>query len=82
MLPNPCYDSVAHKGCPDRKVGCAIDCPKWAAYTVEREKVYAKRRAEYETDEVLIERGITSTLDGRRRREAKRSKKNRGSNWG
>ena len=82
MLPNPCFDSVTRKGCPDRHAGCAIDCPKWAAYTIEREKVYARRKVEYDTNAVLIEKGTAGKLEGRRRREAKRSKKNRGSRWG
>lgn len=29
--------------CPNRKAGCAIDCEKWAAYVVERDKTYKKR---------------------------------------
>lgn len=31
------------KDCPGRKAGCAIDCEKWAAYVVERDKTYKKR---------------------------------------
>jgi hypothetical protein len=30
--------------CPDRKGGCAITCPKWQKYTVERQKIYDKRK--------------------------------------
>jgi hypothetical protein len=31
------------KDCLDRKPGCAIDCPKWAEYLVERDGSYEIR---------------------------------------
>lgn len=36
------------KDCAGRKPGCAINCEKWAAYLVEREKFYKKRNEEAE----------------------------------
>lgn len=35
---NPCTPD-----CQDRKVGCAIDCSKWAAYVQKRNADYVKR---------------------------------------
>lgn len=54
MTTNPKFNLYKSEGpkppcgrdCPDRKAGCAIDCEKWAAYVVERNKVYAARIAE------------------------------------
>lgn len=42
-MDSPCYDKATKTDCPRRCKGCAIDCPEWAAYEVERNKVYEQR---------------------------------------
>lgn len=43
-MKNPCYDTVTHKDCPRRCSGCAVGCPDWQAYIIERTKDYDKRK--------------------------------------
>lgn len=40
----PCYDRLTKTDCPDRHGGCQLNCEKWQAYVVERDKVYEKRK--------------------------------------
>lgn len=43
---SPCYDVENKKDCSERHAGCAVNCPKWAAYVEARNAEYARRRAE------------------------------------
>lgn len=47
-MKNPCYDTNTKRDCPDRKPGCAINCPEWASYVDERDKIYKRRRNDRE----------------------------------
>lgn len=42
--PSPCYDRETKEDCPDRQVGCAKTCERWAKYIEKREKVYLERK--------------------------------------
>ena len=59
-IPNPCYDSKTKTDCYERHQGCAVDCPKWAAYAKEKDKYYAelkiKRAADSATQAVFEKR--------------------------
>ena len=54
--PNPCYDVKTKTSCPDRCNGCAVTCPKWAAYEKARTEVYDKRKDEFNRDAVRFAR--------------------------
>ena len=56
-MDNPCYDRVNKIDCPRRKGGCSVDCPDWAKYIEEREKMYKERAIEYESRAVVFETG-------------------------
>lgn len=66
-MKNPCYDPATKTGCPARRPGCAVDCPDWAEYVDERDKVYNARRASSEFD--------SEAIDISRRRKLKREKR-------
>lgn len=51
---SPCYDTIKHIDCPDRKAGCAVNCPKWAAYVKARDEEYKAKQAQRAVDGVLI----------------------------
>lgn len=42
-MDSPCYDKKTKTDCPRRCKGCAVNCPEWAAYVRERNKVYEQR---------------------------------------
>lgn len=43
-MKNPCYDMNTQSDCPDRHVGCAVNCTKWNEYIKLREDEYARRK--------------------------------------
>lgn len=43
MITPPCYNRELKMDCPDRKVGCASTCEKWATYVALRDEYYEKR---------------------------------------
>lgn len=73
---SPCYDIETKTDCPDRKAGCAVECPKWAAYVEKRNADYEKRRAaaeaRYALEDTMRRRNVrrfrNKTSDARRKR--------------
>lgn len=59
---NPCG-----RDCPDRTVGCAAGCEKWAAYTQKRAQDYERRKARGELSDDLNRLSIQRTNRGKRR---------------
>ena len=66
---NPCYDVATRTDCPDREVGCAVECPRWAKYVEERDKMYQERR---------LDNDIKSTLSPAHKLRIKQQSKNIG----
>ena len=46
-MKNPCYDEELKRDCPDRCVGCAVNCERWAEYVRIRDAEYADRLDDY-----------------------------------
>lgn len=46
MATPPCFDVSTRTDCPRRHEGCAVGCPDWEKYVVERDAEYKKRRDE------------------------------------
>ena len=72
---NPCYDKKTKTDCHERRCGCAVTCPKWAAYAKEKDEYYKKlkikRDAEIATQIVFEKRSsdhIKALARDRRRR--------------
>lgn len=51
----PCYDRSTDTDCPNRCGGCQLKCEKWAAYVIERDKVYEQRKIEFLANSVIGE---------------------------
>lgn len=68
---NPCHN------CPDRKAMCWTTCPKWAAYTQERDAGYAERRKKAEAEEMMCDhyRTVTKMKDRFRAAQQKNRRK-------
>lgn len=60
-MDSPCYNRETHTDCPRRHSGCAVDCPDWAAYCVERDKDY-ERRAEVCKKHFVIGKSIDDRI--------------------
>lgn len=43
VIEPPCYDKGSKTDCPDRHVGCASTCPKWAEYVENRDEEYRQK---------------------------------------
>lgn len=50
MIKNPCYNTTTKTDCPDRSLGCAARCPKWAEYVKQRDAMYQQRNREKEAE--------------------------------
>lgn len=74
---SPCYDSINRIDCPDRKAGCAVNCPKWADYVKARDEEYAAKAAERAADDVLI-KGMAKRRDFMCKDKMKNSHRYRG----
>lgn len=61
MIKNPCYDEELRRDCPDRCVGCAVNCKKWTKYVQMRNDMYERKLVEYAADSIIH--------DARRERE-------------
>lgn len=64
-MTNPCYNERTKTDCPDRKAGCAGNCPKWAEYEKNRNEGYkakAKASAAIPFNETSIDRKIKYSL--------------------
>lgn len=66
-MDRPCFDKKTHTDCPKRHSGCAIDCPEWAAYCVERDKEYERRAKVCKQNFIL-----GKTIDDRHAKKLKR----------
>lgn len=55
-MKNPCYNEQTKTDCPKRSQSCRLDCPKWAAYLIERDKEYERRRIEAPVSGAFSER--------------------------
>ena len=51
----PCYDRETKTDCPDRCGGCQVNCEKWQAYVVERDKGYEKRKNDFNANSIIAE---------------------------
>ena len=49
-MKSPCYDYKNRKDCPNRKIGCAIDCEKWKEFTKYKEEMRKKISDAKETE--------------------------------
>lgn len=54
MLNSPCFNKETKTDCPDRKGGCAVNCPKWAKYVEEREEEYQQRKIECDAKQLAM----------------------------
>ena len=68
-MKNPCF--VDGRDCPRRQAGCARTCPDWAAYCVERDKIWKRRYEENEAKSVIIEGSIRAKVKHMMRRRGK-----------
>lgn len=59
---NPCYDKVTGTDCPQRRSGCAVECPKWAQYVAERNAGYERYNLQRD-----IENGFYDSMRARNR---------------
>lgn len=50
--PNPCYNPKTRTDCPNRCVGCARTCSKWAEYKKARDEVYENRKVNFEAEQI------------------------------
>ena len=53
----PCYNKLTKTSCPDRIEGCAVTCPKWAAYVKERDKNYIDRARAKKEQGIMFTKG-------------------------
>ena len=56
MIPSPCYNPELKEHCPDRTLGCAKTCPKWAEYVKKRNAIYDERKYKSAAYELTTER--------------------------
>lgn len=56
MMPSPCYNPELKEHCPDRSVGCAKTCIKWAKYVEKRNAIYEERKHKSAAYELVTER--------------------------
>lgn len=47
-MDNPCYDSKTGRDCPNRGVGCQINCEKWKGYLEKRDEKYAENKRRFD----------------------------------
>ena len=54
MIQCPCYDTKTGRDCPNRGVGCHVNCEKWHGYLEKRDKIYAENKRNFDEKTVEI----------------------------
>lgn len=71
----PCFDIKTKTDCPDRKVGCAVTCERWAEYVEARDEDYRHRKDLSEIGASLKESYYTNRDEYLRRQTRMRARR-------